>query len=248
MRTEELLEEQLARAGAAVAVGGAAVPAGRAQALQHRARGAGQVARRPRSCCRPSRRSCSRPTRSCRRRRRCSPSRTATSRSRTARSSGARVARGEGRAARALLEVQVRVPGQHVARAAHAAELAADPVQAAVATTRSGNLTDQQVEFARTIHQRGHRPARADQRHPRPLEGRGRARWTCTPRATCARRTCATSRALLPAGGRGEGPELRARGRAAALPATIDTDEQRAAADPEEPALERVQVHREAAA
>ena len=38
---------------------------------------------------------------------------------------------GEGRAAGADLEVQVRVPGQHDPRAAHAAEQPADPVEAA---------------------------------------------------------------------------------------------------------------------
>ena len=40
-------------------------------------------------------------------------------------------ARGQGGAARAVIEVQVGVPGEHVARAAHAAELDADPVAAA---------------------------------------------------------------------------------------------------------------------
>ena len=49
---------------------------------------------------------------------------------------GAPGARGEGRAARADLEVQVRVPGQHVARAAHAAEQPADPVGPAVQEPR----------------------------------------------------------------------------------------------------------------
>ena len=42
---------------------------------------------------------------------------------------------GEGQAARAHLEVQVRVPRQHVARAAHAAQQPADPVRPAVART-----------------------------------------------------------------------------------------------------------------
>ena len=45
---------------------------------------------------------------------------------------GAQVARRKGRAARADLEVQVRVPRQHVARVAHAAEQPADPGQGAV--------------------------------------------------------------------------------------------------------------------
>jgi signal transduction histidine kinase len=35
-----------------------------------------------------------------------------------------------------------------------------------------GNLTNKQVEFARTIHSSGQRPADAHQRHPRPLEDR----------------------------------------------------------------------------
>ena len=43
---------------------------------------------------------------------------------------------GKGRAAGADLEVQVRVPGQHVARAAHAAEQPADPVGPAVQEPR----------------------------------------------------------------------------------------------------------------
>ena len=46
---------------------------------------------------------------------------------------GADLDRGEGRAARAHLEVQVGVPREHVARAAHAAQQPADPVEAAVA-------------------------------------------------------------------------------------------------------------------
>ena len=42
----------------------------------------------------------------------------------------------KGRAARAHVEVQVRVPREHVARAAHAAQQPADPVRPAVARTR----------------------------------------------------------------------------------------------------------------
>ena len=61
----------------------------------------------------------------------------------------------EGRAARAHLEVQVRVPREHVARAAHAAQQPADPLRPAVASNPEGNLTPKQVEFAKTIHSSG---------------------------------------------------------------------------------------------
>ena len=96
--------------------------------------------------------------------------------------------RGEGRAARAVLEVQVGVPGQHVARAAHAAELDADPQPAA--GRERGRLADRaQVEFAQHDPLGRQRPAVADQRHPRPVQGRGRAGWSSTSR----RSRCPTS-------------------------------------------------------
>ena len=47
-----------------------------------------------------------------------------------------------------------RVPGQHVPRAAHAAQQPADPVKLLAENPR-GNLTDKQVEFAQTIHAAG---------------------------------------------------------------------------------------------
>ena len=68
---------------------------------------------------------------------------------------GAPGARRESQAARAHLEVQVRVPREHVARAADAAQQPADPVGPALAATPSGNLTGKQVEFAQTIHASG---------------------------------------------------------------------------------------------
>jgi signal transduction histidine kinase len=61
---------------------------------------------------------------------------------------------GEGRAAGAHLQVQVGVPRQHVARAAHAAQLAAHPVAHAL-RQRRGQPDLKQVEFARTIHGSG---------------------------------------------------------------------------------------------
>ena len=76
------------------------------------------------------------------------------------------------RAAGAQLEVQERVPGEHVARAAHAAQLAADPVEDARRQRR--REPDRQAGRVREHDpQRRLRPARADQRHPRPVEGRG---------------------------------------------------------------------------
>ncbi len=75
---------------------------------------------------------------------------------------GPHVAGGEGRAARALVAVQVGVSGQHVARAAHAAQQPADPVAAAERKPRR-----QPVDQAGRIRQHdlrlGRRPAGADQ-------------------------------------------------------------------------------------
>ena len=68
---------------------------------------------------------------------------------------GAARARGQGGRAGADLEVQVGVPRQHVARAAHAAQQHPDSRPAARPTTPRRNLTRKQVEFARTIHGAG---------------------------------------------------------------------------------------------
>ena len=65
-----------------------------------------------------------------------------------------------------------RVPGEHVARAAHAAQLAADPGQAA-RRQRRGQPLAQAGGVRRDDPRRGLRPAPADQRHPGPVEGRG---------------------------------------------------------------------------
>ena len=99
--------------------------------------------------------SCSRPTSSSRRRRSSSPSRTSRSSARTRRSSRPAAPRREGRRARAHLEVQVRVPRQHVARAAHAAQQHPDPRPAARREPRRQPDARKQVEFARTIHGAG---------------------------------------------------------------------------------------------
>ena len=87
----------------------------------------------------------------------------------------------QGGRARAREPVQERVPGQHEPRAAHAAQLVADPRRSCSPTTRTATSPPEQVQFAQTIYSAGQRPARAHQRHPRPLEDRGRARSTCRP-------------------------------------------------------------------
>ena len=66
-----------------------------------------------------------------------------------------------------------------------------------LAENEDGNLTDKQVEFAQTIHQAGSDLLDADQRHPRPVEGRGgqdgRAPGARRVRAGCATTSSARS-------------------------------------------------------
>jgi hypothetical protein len=84
----------------------------------------------------------------------CCSCRTPRSSARTARSSR-RAWRSRTRpAARAVVQVQVRVPGQHVPRAAHAAQQPAHPGPAP-RRQPEGNLDAKQVEFASTIHSAG---------------------------------------------------------------------------------------------
>ena len=139
----------------------------RVPAARHRAAGAvGRAAA-------PAGASCSAPTPSWRRRPRCWPSRTATSRCKNIEIEQARRALEERPQQLALvLAVQVGVPGQHVARAAHPAELAADPREAAGRQPR--RQPHRPAGRVRQHHpQRGLRPAAAHQRHPRPVQGRG---------------------------------------------------------------------------
>ena len=150
-------------------------------------------------------------------------------------------ARGEGGAARALVEVQERVPREHVARAANAAQLAADPREAA----RRQPRRQPDAEAGRVLVDDplgGLGPARPDQRHPRPLEGGGREdgpRGVGDP----AHRAPRADRARVPAGRRAEA--ARVRGRRERRERAADDRHRPAAAraDPAEPALERVQVH-----
>ncbi len=121
---------------------------------------------------------------------------------------------GARRTARGVDALQVRVPGEHVARAAHPAELAADPRQAA-RRQRRREPHAQAGGVRRDDPRRGLGPAPADQRHPRPVEGRGgqdgRQPDTHRPRPTRRLR-----RGHFPPAHRGEGPRLLRTGLAGA--------------------------------
>ncbi|CAM5739880.1 hypothetical protein SALBM311S_00369 [Streptomyces alboniger] len=113
---------------------------------------------------------------------------------------------GARRAARRVDALQERVPREHVARAADAAQLAADPGQAARRQRRRESLPE--AGRVRGDDPRGRfRPAPADQRHPGPVEGRGGqdGRLADAYRAGPAR---GLRGGHLPAADRGEGPGM----------------------------------------
>ena len=153
---------------------------------------------------------------------------------------GAARARGQGRRAGADLEVQVRVPGQHVARAAHAAEQHPDSRPAAV--RQPGRQPDDQAGGVRAHDpRRRHRPAEPDHRHPRPVEdrvghGHGGRRGGVLHQPARHGRPHVQARDREPrpvlrrAGGLAAGPQHRHRLQAPAAGA-------------QEPAVERLQVH-----
>jgi len=86
---------------------------------------------------------------------------------------GAQVVGRKGGTARPGLQVQVRIPGQHVARAAHSAQQPVDSGQGARRKRR--RQSDRQAARVRPQYQRvRRRPAQANQRSARPLQGRGR--------------------------------------------------------------------------
>ena len=169
----------------------------------------------------------------------------AASRSRTPRSSSRGIdLRGEGRAARALVEVQERVPREHEPRAAHAAQLAAHPREAAL--RQPGREPHRQAGRVREDDpQRGHRSARADQRHPRPLEGRGREDGGARRRGRARRRVATIVERTFRPVADAEGARVRRRVVGDERAAGDRHRRAAAAAGPEEPALERVQVHRD---
>ena len=133
-----------------------------------------------------------------------------------------RAGRGEGRAARDHLEVQVRVLLEHVPRAAHAAQQPADPRGRA-----GGQPRGEPDRHAGAVRQRhpllGHRPAAAARRHPRPREGRvghGHAR----DQRAAAGRAAGRPRARLPPCRRARRASPSRSSSAPELPPSIATD------------------------
>ena len=113
-----------------------------------------------------------------------------------------------------------------------------------LAENPEGNLTEQAGRVRPDDPLRRHRPAGADQRHPRPGQDRvghdgGRRPATCSFDEPPGLR-----RAHLPPAGRAEGARVRRSSCADDLPGSISTDAQRLQQVLQEPAVQRVQVHR----
>ena len=148
---------------------------------------------------------------------------------------------GKGDRAGADLEVQVGVPRQHVARAAHAAQQHPDPRPAA--HRQPGRQPDGQAGRVRPHHpRRRHRPAQPDQRHPRPVEDRIRHRHG-RRRGDLLRQPARHGGAAVPPRGRNAATVVRRRARSQSRPQHRHRF-QAAAAGAQEPAVERLQVHR----
>ena len=154
---------------------------------------------------------------------------------------GAARARGKGDRAFADVEIQVGIPRQHVARAAHAAQQHPDPRPAA--HRKPGWQPVAEAGRIRPHHsRRRHRPAQPDQRHPRSVEDRirhGDGRCRGDPDLEPAR----DGRTPVPPRSREPPAFVQRRGRRKSRPQhghRLETP----AAGSEKPAVERVQVHR----
>ena len=134
-----------------------------------------------------------------------------------------------------------RVPGQHVARAPDAAQQPADPV--ADPDRERRRQPHHQAGRLRPDHPRlGLGPARPDQRHPRPVQDRVGHDGGGHQRGA-VRRGPQVRREHLPPDGRPQGAPFRGRARPRAAAGAPDRH-QAAAAGAQEPAVQRLQVHR----
>ena len=88
------------------------------------------------------------------------------------------------------------------------------------------NLTAKQVEYAGIIHSAGLRPAPADQRHPRPVQGRGRQDGH-HPGAGLAAAAAGLRRGHVPAADHAEEPGASGSTTAPGVPADLLTDDSR---------------------
>ena len=150
---------------------------------------------------------------SSRRRPRCSRSRTARSREASA------SLEEKAQAARADLEVQVRVPREHVARAAHAAQQPADPGQAAGATTRSRTSRRSRSSTRRRSTPRATICSRSSTRSSTSRRSR-RASMQIETRARRRSPSCATTSSAPSASRRAEGPRASRSTSAPSVPPT----------------------------
>ena len=148
---------------------------------------------------------------------------------------------GQGGGAGAHLQVQVRVPRQHVARAADAAEQHPHPRPAA--GREPGAEPHRQAGGVRPHHpQRGHGPPEPDHRHPRPVEDRVRNRDRRAGGRVLQQPARHRGPALPP---RRRDPRAVLRGLARSRPRAQPVHRPEApAAGPQEPPLQRLQVHR----
>ncbi|EFL12932.1 predicted protein [Streptomyces sp. C] len=139
------------------------------------------------------------------------------------------------------LQVQVGVPGEHEPRTAHPAQQPADP--RAAAGPEPHPQPHLEAGRVRRHHPLGRiRPPPADQRHPRPLQGRG-GQDGHPPRAGPPATAAGLRRGHLPAHDHAEEPRLH-RHHCPRRPRRPADRRLPAAPGPAQPAVQRGQVHR----